>query len=210
MGQTAGKPVARHTRRYRRSHAGSHATPTHLTPPAAHGTHTISITISTQVFDRLAHIAEVQGRAVEEVATDAVVDQLNGEIYRLPYRDRGTWMAGLEGWSLRLAELIRDLADLPRHDATRMIALTHAQIARSMPEQLFERHVEQLTRHWLERVGTRWGRREDGSADPLEDSPVEAMASPEQWDALRRIGSPGSINDAMQAVLAADIAALDT
>jgi hypothetical protein len=182
---------------------------TNPTPQATNGTHTISITLSAKAFDRLAHVADVQDRAVEEVASDAVIDQLNGEIYQLLYRDRDEWIAGLEGWSQRLAQLMRDLADLPRHDAARMIALAHAQVAGAMPEQYFQRQVEQLTEHGLERIGIRWGRREDGSAGPLQASPVEAVASPAQWDALRRIGAPGSINDAMQAVLATGIDALD-
>ena len=68
--------------------------------------------------------------------------------------------------------------------------------------------VEQLTTMWAGRT-TEYGRRPDGSVGPLESSKAEVVVTPGQWDALCRIGAPGSLGAGAQQAMEAGIAALD-
>lgn len=55
---------------------------------------------------------------------------------------------------------------------------------------------------------TEFGTRSDGSLGPLEDTTVSVAVTPEQWDALARIGDPGSISDGANRAVTAGITAL--
>ncbi|KPC86405.1 hypothetical protein ADL27_45600 [Streptomyces sp. NRRL F-6602] len=68
--------------------------------------------------------------------------------------------------------------------------------------------LEQLTEMWTGRT-TEFGTRPDDSFGPLEKTQVQAMVTPAQWDALARIGAPGSIAQGVQEALEAGITALD-
>ncbi|GAA2247418.1 hypothetical protein GCM10010232_38300 [Streptomyces amakusaensis] len=89
-----------------------------------------------------------------------------------------------------------------------MIAQAVAEQHGPLPEEWHQRMLEQLTELWTGRT-TEFGQRPDGSVGPLEDTKVHAMVTPAQWDALARIGDPGSIALGTQKALEAGITALD-
>lgn len=168
---------------------------------------TFSVALSSKALARVQHIADVKGRRVEEVIAELAQEGMQRPVLEVLYADADSWQAWLQGASLRLAEVMRELNALPLPEAAKVIALTHASVGGLVPESHFQAHVERLTQRWVSRggLGTSWGRRVDGTVGPLEDLPVSVTVTPQQWDLLAQIGAPGSVEEGLEAVVAAGI-----
>ncbi|MFJ4465713.1 hypothetical protein [Streptomyces sp. NPDC088928] len=171
-----------------------------------HAELTVTVRLTGQSAGRLRRAAEIQQRPVEEVTAECISDEMHRDVHDALYSD--AYAATLDGLAKRLALIVRELGALPSGAAAHVIAQAAAEQHGSLPEEWHQRMLEQLTEMWTGRT-TEFGARPDGSVGPLEDIKVHAMVTPAQWDALARIGAPGSIALGTQKALEAGITALD-
>lgn len=157
---------------------------------------------------RLRRAAEIQQRPIEEVATECIGDEMRRDVHEALYSGSDVHAATLDGLAQHLALIVRELGALPSGAAAHVIAQAAAEHHGPLPKEWHQRMLEQLTELWTGRT-TEFGARPDGSVGPLEDTKVHAMVTPAQWDALTRIGTPGSIALGAQKALEAGITALD-
>ncbi|WP_282698090.1 hypothetical protein [Streptomyces sp. CC208A] len=172
------------------------------------GARTVTVRLSGQSARRLRRAAEIQQRPAEEVAAECIVDEMRRDVHEALYSSSETYAASLEGLAKRLALIARELGALPSGAAAQVIALAAAEKGGLLPEEWRHRMLEQLTEMWTGRT-TEFGTRPDGSTGPLEDIKVDTMVTPAQWDALARIGAPGSIAAGVRKALEAGITTLD-
>ncbi|RZE85456.1 hypothetical protein C0R04_30375 [Streptomyces albidoflavus] len=173
-----------------------------------HAELTVTVRLTGQSARRLRRAAEIQQRPVEEVAAESISDEMHREVHDALYSGSDAYAATLDGLAKRLALIVRELGALPSGAAAHVIAQAAAEKHGPLPEEWHQRMLEQLTEMWTGRTAE-FGARPDGSVGPLEDTKVHAMVTPAQWDALARIGAPGSIALGTQEALKAGIAALD-
>ncbi|MFC8274212.1 hypothetical protein ACFUJR_17135 [Streptomyces sp. NPDC057271] len=173
-----------------------------------HAELTVTVRLTGQSARRLRRTAEIQQRPVEEVAAESISDEMHREVHEALCSGSGAYAATLDGLAKRLALIVRELGALPSGAAAHVIAQAAAEQYGPLPEEWHRRTLEQLTELWTGRT-TEFGQRPDGSVGPLEDTHVHAMVTPAQWDALARIGAPGSIALGTQKALEAGITALD-
>ncbi|MEU4735668.1 MULTISPECIES: hypothetical protein [Streptomyces] len=173
-----------------------------------HAELTVTVRLTGQSARRLRRAAEIQQRPVEEVAAESISDEMHREVHDALYSGSDAYAATLDGLAKRLALIVRELGALPSGAAAHVIAQAAAEKHGPLPEEWHQCMLEQLTEMWTGRT-TEFGARPDGSVGPLEDTKVHAMVTPAQWDALARIGAPGSIALGTQEALKAGIAALD-
>ncbi|WP_327357939.1 hypothetical protein [Streptomyces sp. NBC_01304] len=164
--------------------------------------------MSGQAAQRLRRGAEIRKRPVEEIAANCVSDEMRRPVYDMLYRSGDDYAATQDGLAKRLALIVRDLGALPASAATEVIALAAAEQGGPLPDEWRERVLDQLAEMWQGRT-TEFGKRPDGSVGPLDDVKVHALVTPAQWDALGRIGAPGSLNSGAQKALETGIKALD-
>lgn len=167
----------------------------------------LTIRLTGQTAQRMRRAAAIQQRPVEEVAAECVRDELGRDLYDALYANVEDYAATLDGLAQRLALIVRELGGLPSGAAARVIALAQAEKGGHFPD-VHERMVGQLTRMWAGRT-IEYGKRPDGSVGPLEDSKVEVTVTPEQWDALARIGAPDSLGSGAQRAMDTGIESLD-
>ncbi|MGW7673076.1 hypothetical protein ACWGJX_39180 [Streptomyces sp. NPDC054775] len=167
-----------------------------------------TVRVSGQAARRLRRAAAFQQRPVDDVAADCVRDELHRDVYDVLYTNVDDYASTLDGLSQRLALLVRELGALPAGDAAKVIAQAAAEKGGHLPDPWHDRMVEQLTSLWAGR-GTFFDKRADGTFGPVEDIKIDVLVTPEQWDALGRIGAPGSLTSGAQKAMAAGIASLD-
>ncbi|MFD8608564.1 hypothetical protein [Streptomyces sp. NPDC059631] len=167
-----------------------------------------TVRVDGEAARRLRRAATFQQRPVDDVAAYCVRDELDRDVYDVLYTNVDDYASTLDGLSQRLALLIRELGALPTGDAAKVIAQAAAEKGGHLPDPWHERMVEQLTSLWSGR-GTFFDKRADGTFGPVEDIKIDVLVTPEQWDALGRIGAPGSLASGAQKAMAAGIAALD-
>jgi hypothetical protein len=168
----------------------------------------LTIRLTGQAADRVRHIADVKELPAERIAADCVSDELDRDWYDALYAHRNHYGPALEGLARRLTDLVQELAALPSGDAATIVALAVAEGSGRLPDPWHERMVQQLAQTWSGRT-TEFGPRPNGSIGPLENTAVSTTVTPAQWDALARIGTPGSISDGARQAMSAGIAALD-
>ncbi|WP_143608713.1 hypothetical protein [Streptomyces sp. CB03234] len=173
-----------------------------------HAELTVTVRLTGQSARRLRRAADIQQRPVEEVAAECISDEMRRDVHEALYSGSDAYAATLDGLAQRLALLVRELGALPSGPAAHVIAQAAAEQHGPLPEEWHRRMLEQLTEMWTGRT-TEFGARPDGSVGPLEKTQVQAMVTPAQWDALARIGAPGSIAQGVQEALEAGITALD-
>lgn len=173
-----------------------------------HAELTVTVRLTGQIAARLRRAAEIQQRPIEDVAADSIGDEMHRAVHEALYSGSDAYAATLDGLAQRLALIVRELGALPSGAAAHVIAQAAAEQHGPLPEEWHRRMLEQLTELWTGRT-TEFGRRPDGSVGPLEDTKLHAMVTPAQWDALARIGAPGSIAQGVQEALEAGITALD-
>lgn len=168
---------------------------------------TCTVHLAGKTARRLQRAAAIQQRPAEYVAAECIHDELDRDLSEALYTNVEDYAATLDGLAERLALMARELVALPSGAAARVIALAQAEKGGHFPD-MHERVVQQLTRMWAGRL-TEFGERADGSAGPLENTKVDVMVTPDQWDALARIGNPDSLAHGAQHALEAGIATLD-
>ncbi|GHJ19118.1 hypothetical protein ACH4KL_32390 [Streptomyces albus] len=173
-----------------------------------HAELTVTVRLTGQSARRLHRAAEIQQRPIEEVAAESISDEMRRDVHGTLYSGSDTYAATLDGLAKRLALIVRELGALPSGAAAHVIARAAAEKLGPLPEEWHQRMLEQLTEMWTGRT-TEFGTRPDDSFGPLEKTQVQAMVTPAQWDALARIGAPGSIAQGVQEALEAGITALD-
>ncbi|MFE0043687.1 hypothetical protein [Streptomyces albireticuli] len=173
-----------------------------------HAELTVTVRLTGQSAARLRRAADIQQRPIEEVAAECIGDEMRRDVNGTLYSGSDSYAATLDGLAKRLALIVRGLGALPSGAAAKVIALAAAEQHGPLPEEWHQRMLEQLTEMWTGRT-TEFGERPDGSVGPLEDTKVDAMVTPAQWDALARIGAPGSLALGTQKALEAGITALD-
>ncbi|MEV6319195.1 hypothetical protein [Streptomyces sp. NPDC051776] len=169
---------------------------------------TVAVRLTGQSAARLRRGAAIQQRPLEDVAAECIGDEMRRDVYDALYSSSETYAAALDGLAKRLALIVRELGALPSGAAAQVIALAAAEKHGLLPEEWRQRMLEQLTAMWTGRT-TEFGKRPDASIGPLEDIKVDTMVTPAQWDALARIGAPGSLECGLQKALQAGISALD-
>ncbi|QNP71584.1 hypothetical protein IAG44_20550 [Streptomyces roseirectus] len=177
-------------------------------PDADRAELTITIRVSGRAAQHLRRGAAVRQKPIEEIAADCVNDEIRRPVYDMLYRSGEDYATALEGLAKRLALIVRDLGALPSSAATEVIALAAAEQGGPLPYEWRERVINQLAGMWQGRT-TEFGKRPDGSFGPLDNIKVDAVVTPAQWDALGRIGQPGSLGSGAQKALEAGIAVLD-
>ncbi|RLL65562.1 hypothetical protein [Streptomyces sp. Z26] len=173
-----------------------------------HAELTVTVRLTGQSARRLRRAAEIQQRPIEDVAAECISDDMHRDVHEALYSGSDAYAATLDGLAKRLALLVRELGALPSGTAAKVIALAAAEKHGPLPEEWHQRMLEQLTDLWTGRT-TEFGQRPDGSVGPLEDIKVHAMVTPAQWDALARIGTPGSLAHGTQKALEVGSTALD-
>ncbi|RDG33459.1 hypothetical protein DVH02_31285 [Streptomyces corynorhini] len=173
-----------------------------------HAELTVTVRLTGRSARRLRRAADIQQRPVEEVAAECIGNEMRRDVHEALYSGSDAYAATLDGLAKRLALIVRELGALPSGAAAHVIAQAAAEQHGPLPEEWHQRMLEQLTEMWTGRT-TEFGVRPDGSVGPLEDVKVHAMVTPAQWDALARIGAPGSIALGTQKALEAGVTALD-
>ncbi|NJQ04481.1 hypothetical protein [Streptomyces lonarensis] len=173
-----------------------------------HAELTVTVRLTGQSAGRLRRAAEIQQRPVEELAAESISDEVHRDVHEALYSGSDPYAATLDGLAKRLALIVRELGTPPSGAAAHVIAQAAAEQHGPLPEEWHQRMLEQLTEMWSRRTAE-FSARPDGSVGPLEDTKVHAMVTPAQWDALARIGAPGSTALGAQQALEAGIAALD-
>lgn len=153
----------------------------------------LTITLDANTARAVTLIATEQQRSREQVAADAVADEIDRDVYDALY-GRADYAATLDGLARRLAELARDLLALPRHDAARTIALAkaaklpHPDPNNPVAVRLQHDLIEQTTREWLTR-SVEYALRPNGRLGPITDTVIEVTLTPAGHDALDRIAT---------------------
>ncbi|WKK24120.1 hypothetical protein QZH56_36710 [Streptomyces olivoreticuli] len=169
---------------------------------------TVTGRLTGQSAAHLCRCTAIQQRPVEEVAAECIGDEMCRGVCDALYSGCETYAAALEGLAKRLALIVRELGALPSGVAAKVIALAAAEKHGPLPDEWQKHMLEQLTDLWTG-CTTEFGERPDGSVGPVEDTKIHALVTPAQWDALARIGAPGSLTHGTHKALEAGITALD-
>ncbi|MGH4032894.1 hypothetical protein ACQB60_28620 [Actinomycetota bacterium Odt1-20B] len=168
----------------------------------------LTIRLDGKTAATVRRVATMKELPPEQIVTECVRDELGHKLYDGMYANAAEYAAGLGGLARQLAEVVRDLGALPSRDAAKIVASVDAAKLCSLPDELGERILQQLTTLWEGRI-TEYGKRSDGTVGPVEDTDLGVRVTPAQWDACARIGAPDSLAAGARKALAAGIEALD-
>ncbi|WP_199546341.1 hypothetical protein [Streptomyces sp. N35] len=155
----------------------------------------VTVRLSGRAAHHVRRRAEVTGMSLETVTAEAVGDEFRRRTYDSLYAIRVNHAARIEGLAGRLAKMMLELGGLPRTDVGAALALATDMFGDELHDDVRARQVAQMASLYAD-YGTAFGERPDGSYGPVEETKVRFSVTPEQYDALRRIGYPGNDADA--------------
>ncbi|MGW7003680.1 hypothetical protein ACWGCW_12825 [Streptomyces sp. NPDC054933] len=177
-----------------------------MTAEPDHSDLPLNITLTGHAAARVRRRAAITGMSLEAVAEEAVADELGRSTYDALFRSRAEHITTLDGWAKRLAEIALALGGMPRTDAAAIVAAAQDHLSDDLKDDVRAAHLRNLTSLWSGRT-TAWGKRSDGSHGPTETTTYSFDVTPEQYDALQRIGHPAT--DGGQRVLDVALPRLD-
>ncbi|MGW5868218.1 hypothetical protein ACWFRJ_39435 [Streptomyces sp. NPDC055239] len=169
---------------------------------------TLTITLTGRAAHDLRRRRDITGMTGEAVAEEAVSDGVRHSTYNALYRNRVEHITTLDGWAKKLADIALALGAMPRIDAAAIVAGAEDQFGANLLDNVHAVNFQRLKDMWSG-VTIGWGERENGSIGPLEPAKLPVEITPDQHDALERIGHPGTISQGAARALSLGIPQLD-